>query len=96
MNSVLVPEQFSYDHQHRREQAEAAVHEACGLLNKYSENYVLYVRISPGHYARHIAGRTNVERIAIAAGVQADLNVLVSDVAIVAAREVDLDEGNAS
>lgn len=94
-----VEDQSTYGEQHRAEQTEAAVCQACDILDKHSENYVLYVRTAPNKYARRIAGVTCVERIAIASGVLADLNLIVSDIAIVAAKEADdfggdLDPGN--
>lgn len=85
----FVEDQSTYGEQHRQEQTEAAVCQACELLDKHSENYVIYVRTSAGRYARRISGATCVERVAIASGVLADLNLIVSDIAIVAAKEVD-------
>lgn len=77
---------------HRREQAEAAFIEAVGILRRHSENFVVYIRTGPGTYARQVEGRNHVERIAIASGVLADLNLLVSDVALVAAKQVDIED----
>jgi len=96
---MAMDEQKKYEDQHRAEQTEAAVCQACELLDKHTENYILYVRTSAGKYARRISGATCVERVAIASGVLADLNLVVSDIAIVAAKEVDdvlgdLPEGN--
>lgn len=78
---------------HLREQAEAAFANVVEILQRHSDNFVVCVRTGPGIYARHINGRTQVERIAIASGVLGDLNLILSDIALVAAREVDvLDE----
>lgn len=74
---------------HNREQAEAAFLEAIGILRRHSQNFVVYLRTGTGTYCRHIEGATQVERVAIAAGVSADLDLQVSDIAIVAAKEVD-------
>lgn len=80
---------------HDREQTEAAVAQACELLSKHTGNYVIYARTGKGSYARQISGRNCVERIAIASGVFADLAMLVSDVALAAARETDRLDGEA-
>lgn len=74
---------------HDKEQTEAAVVEACRILSAHTANFVVYARTGTGSYARQISGNNCVERIAIASGVLADLAMLVSDVAIAAARETD-------
>ena len=74
---------------HNREQAEAAFLDAVSILRRHSENFVIYLRTGTGTYCRHVEGKTQVERVAIASGVSSDLNLMVSDIAIVAAKEVD-------
>ena len=67
--------------QHEKEQAEAAVHEACRILERHTRNFVIYVRIAPYTYARQISGRTNTERVQLAHGVSVDLAEYVAKVA---------------
>ncbi len=76
---------------HNQEQAEAAVAEACRVLNAHSQHYIIYVRVAPYTYARQISGRTHTERVALAHGVAGDLNQFVFKVAQIATEAVDLD-----
>lgn len=78
---------------HRREQTEAAVAQACALLERHTMNFVIYARTSPGRYARKISGNCATERIAISSGVLADLALLVTDVALTAAKQADREDG---
>lgn len=74
---------------HDREQTEAAVAQACELLSRFTKNFIIYARTGPGSYARQISGNNCVERVAIMAGVSADLDMHLSDIAIAAAKEAD-------
>lgn len=74
---------------HNKEQAEAAFLDAIAILRRHSENFVIYLRTGVGSYCRHVEGKSQVERVAIAAGVSSDLNLMVSDIAIIAAKDVD-------
>lgn len=77
---------------HAREQTEAAVAAACALLERHTRNFVIYARTSPGRYARKISGACATERIAISSGVMADLALLVTDVALCAAKQADAED----
>lgn len=77
---------------HDREQAEAAVAEACRILELYSKNYIIYVRVAPYTYARQISGRTNTERIQLAHGVSQDLSEYVAKVAQIASEMTDCED----
>lgn len=74
---------------HEKEQTEAAVVEACRILSAHTANFVVYARTGVGSYARQISGNNCVERVAIMAGVVADLDMHLSEIAIAAARETD-------
>jgi len=77
---------------HNQEQAEAAVAEACRILNAHSQNFIIYVRVAPYTYARQISGRTHTERIALAHGVAGDLSQFIFKVAQISTEAVDIDD----
>lgn len=77
--------------EHEREQAEAAVAEACRILERHTRNFVIYVRIAPYTYARQISGRNNSERVQLAHGVSVDLSDYVAKVAQITAEIGDMD-----
>lgn len=81
---------MSLQRDHNREQAEAAVAEACDIIRRHSRHFVVYVRVAPFHYARHIGGDTFNERVNLAHGVAGDLSTYVLNIAQVAA---DLGDG---
>lgn len=77
---------------HNQEQAEAAVAEACRILSKHSDHFVVYVRVAPYTYARQISGRNHSERVALAHGVSQDLSEYVAKVAQIATEMADTDD----
>lgn len=83
---------MSIQDQHDKEQAEAAVAEACRILERYTRNFVIYVRVAPYTYARQISGRTNTERVQLAHGVSQDLGEYVAKVAQIATEMADTDD----
>lgn len=75
--------------EHIREQAEAAVTEACACLSNVSGNYLIFARLDNGDYARKITSPTHAETVALMADVGMHLLTKVSEIAELMGKQVD-------
>ena len=80
------------DERLRQEQAEAAFQQACKTLDAHSSHFLVFLRVGKGRYLRHIEGGNHAARICLASGVAAHLHNIVSELALLAAERVDIED----
>ena len=74
---------------HIREQAEAAVDEACASLAKVSGNFIVFAQLDNGQYARKVTSRTNADCVGIMGDVGIYLMRQVSQIANLMGEQAD-------
>ena len=75
--------------EHIKEQAEAAVTEACRCLSNVSGNFLIFAQLDNGEYARKITSPTNRDTVTLMADVGIHLMSKVSEIAELMGEQVD-------
>ena len=77
---------------HIREQAEAAVTEACACISNVSGNFIIFARLDNGQYARKVTAATHLDTVELMSDVGIHLISQVSRIAELMAESIDLRE----
>ena len=78
--------------EHIREQAEAAVTDACACLSNVSGNFIIFARLDNGQYARKVTSASYADCVGLMSDVGLHLCTQVSRIAELMGEQMDLRE----